>query len=351
MNKTISIALATYNGATFLEALLDSLAQQNYLPMELVVSDDNSSDNTLDILEKFSLRAPFKVNIIKNVQQLGVINNFAKAFENAQGDLIAYCDQDDIWHPEKLARCVSYFSRPETKLVMHRSEVVNDALKPLGYCIPEAGEIEIGETAFPSSPDMTYGLGHQMLFDRKMYQDFSWLFSGNFPALQEMTDNYDLRMPFIAGMNGSIFSLDDIFVQFRRHQTATSDAGLGDKKTEAVSGFLGKDKDEYYHQARRLYAIAICLDENIIPNMPAYETTLNKYCVFLKERSKLLETRGKIYQSGSIIKRFYHYLHLYRNKAYRPKQHAGFGRKAFFVDGFVSALGLRLAKRLIALKG
>lgn len=350
MKISISIALATYNGGKYLQALLDSLVNQLYLPYELVVSDDNSSDNTIAILEAFAKTAPFQVRIIKNTEQLGVIKNFAKAFENTSGKLIAYCDQDDIWHPEKLQKCVQHFTDPTVKLVMHRSEVVNDDLQPLGYCIPEKHEIEIGETVSPSSIDMTYGLGHQMLFDRQMYSDFTWIFNEGFGALEPIAENYDFLIPFIAGINGTIVSREETFVKFRRHETATSDAGLNDKSTEAVTGFLGKTPSDYLIQAQEFADIATSIEQHVLPKMEAYRDNLEKYTRFLKKRADAIHLRGQLYSSHSIFKRCATYLNLLSKFPYKTKSKGGFGRKALLVDGFITCCGLSGAQKIIALK-
>src|SRR4051812_16300560 len=99
----ISIALATYNGEKYLSAQLESLALQTRLPAELVVCDDCSTDRTIDIIDEFIARAPFPVRVARNESRLGFVNNFMRAAQGCRADLIAFCDQDDIWEPNKLA--------------------------------------------------------------------------------------------------------------------------------------------------------------------------------------------------------------------------------------------------------
>jgi len=99
----ISIALCVYNGANFLQMQLDSINRQSRLPDELVVCDDCSSDDTIEILKAFSVQAKFSVRIYQNEKNLGVVANFLKAMTLCTGELIALADQDDIWSPDKLA--------------------------------------------------------------------------------------------------------------------------------------------------------------------------------------------------------------------------------------------------------
>jgi glycosyltransferase involved in cell wall biosynthesis len=100
----ISVALCTYNGSRFLREQLDSIARQTFLPSEIVVCDDRSTDDTLATLEQFRSTAPFPVRIVQNAERLGSTRNFEQAIRLATGEFIALCDQDDRWLPAKLQR-------------------------------------------------------------------------------------------------------------------------------------------------------------------------------------------------------------------------------------------------------
>lgn len=100
----ISVAMCTFNGARYLEEQLESIARQSRLPSEVVVCDDRSTDDTLAILKRFQLEAPFAVKLIQNSRRLGSSRNFDQAIGLARGGLIALCDQDDRWAPTKLER-------------------------------------------------------------------------------------------------------------------------------------------------------------------------------------------------------------------------------------------------------
>ena len=99
---TISIAMCTYNGEKYLQEQLDSIFNQTRLPDELVVFDDNSSDQSISILERFSASTCFPVKIFKNQVNIGSTKNFEKAIIHCGGDIIALADQDDVWQPNKL---------------------------------------------------------------------------------------------------------------------------------------------------------------------------------------------------------------------------------------------------------
>jgi glycosyltransferase involved in cell wall biosynthesis len=98
----ISIAMCTYNGEKHLQQQLDSFSRQTFPPCELVVCDDGSRDNTLDLVRNFARIAGFPVRIFENEHNLGTTKNFEKAIGLCEGDLIALSDQDDEWLPHKL---------------------------------------------------------------------------------------------------------------------------------------------------------------------------------------------------------------------------------------------------------
>ncbi len=102
MTPKLSVVLCTYNGAEHLPSLLGSLAGQRRPPDELVVSDDGSMDATAALVASFAKRAPFPVRWLQQERQLGPAANFVAAAQHARGEWIAFCDQDDVWQPEKL---------------------------------------------------------------------------------------------------------------------------------------------------------------------------------------------------------------------------------------------------------
>lgn len=99
----ISVVISTYNGANFIQEQLDSISNQLVLPDEVIISDDCSSDNTIELIEKFKESSPFPIFIFKNEKNLGYSKNFNNALLKSTGDLIFLCDQDDYWFNTKIS--------------------------------------------------------------------------------------------------------------------------------------------------------------------------------------------------------------------------------------------------------
>jgi len=105
--------MTTYNGERHLNAQLISLMKQTRKPDEVIICDDGSSDRTVEILENFidenNLRGTWIVNV--NNTNKGYNKNCLDCANMTSGDVIFFCDQDDIWHPEKIYRMTNEFEK------------------------------------------------------------------------------------------------------------------------------------------------------------------------------------------------------------------------------------------------
>ena len=106
---SLSIAMATCNGGKYLVEQLDSILHQSRLPDELIIHDDASDDTTVSVIRDFASRAPFPVRLKVNHERLGSTRNFEEIIRECTGEIIFLCDQDDIWHPNKIALIEEYF--------------------------------------------------------------------------------------------------------------------------------------------------------------------------------------------------------------------------------------------------
>lgn len=132
----IEILLATYNGAAFLAELLSSLETQSYPNWTLVVRDDGSCDSTLAILAQWSVANPSRLKLVESGgNRLGAAGSFSALLQQANADYVAFCDQDDVWKPERLAVAMAAMREAEgtwplAPVLVHSDlEVVDRRLK------------------------------------------------------------------------------------------------------------------------------------------------------------------------------------------------------------------------------
>jgi len=133
VNMKISIAMATYNGARYLKAQLQSFIDQTRQPDELIITDDCSTDEIETIVRDFAQTAPFKVLFSRNEQNLGYCGNFNAALMKTTGGLVFLSDQDDVWFPEKIEHMIGVAERhPEALVMMNDAALTDEALNEVG---------------------------------------------------------------------------------------------------------------------------------------------------------------------------------------------------------------------------
>ena len=160
MNGRVSIAMAVFNGERFIGEQLESLARQTRLPDELIVSDDASTDETVEIVREFGSRAAFPVTLLQNRQNVGCTQNYQRAISRCTGDLILLCDCDDICYPHKVAVTEQIFaSHPKVGVALCDADLIDEQARALGvrlwhwrgyHCSEEAAK-QIEQVSFDRS--------------------------------------------------------------------------------------------------------------------------------------------------------------------------------------------------------
>lgn len=107
--ESVGVALCTYNGQSYLSQQIESIQHQTLPVSRIIVSDDKSEDQTPHILGEIAHRDK-RVRVVTSPQRLGVAKNFEYVCQYINDDFIAFCDQDDVWYPNKIARILEIFS-------------------------------------------------------------------------------------------------------------------------------------------------------------------------------------------------------------------------------------------------
>ncbi len=119
--------MATYNGARYLPAQLESIAAQTRLPDELVIGDDGSTDETEQVVAQFARRVPFEVRFTRNAVRLGSSQNFIACMERCRGDVLLLSDQDDVWLPARVERTLEVLdANPDAAYVFSDGELMDE---------------------------------------------------------------------------------------------------------------------------------------------------------------------------------------------------------------------------------
>jgi glycosyltransferase involved in cell wall biosynthesis len=336
-DATVSVALATHNGERFIEEQLRSLARQTLLPHELVVGDDGSTDATLEIIDRFAAGCPFPVRVYRNERNLGFADNFLKTAGMCSGDLIAFCDQDDIWLPGKLARCAAALSLPDVLLAIHSCELVDTHLRPLGSRYPR---IRASEIAGPLSWDRWYRVrGMAMVFSAELMA-VDWSVRPRSHYRPGAMLNHDEWIYLLARVSGSIAFIEEVLAAYRQH-----DANLVGAPRVGLPNVLR----ELPESGARYYAIRAAQAQDAadlfarLASEAPQKPLEGRYAAgasFYGTVAELLEERVKVYAPDTpALERARTVLHLLLSRAYGRRSRGGLGPRSFLKDAIAACIG------------
>lgn len=253
-NQRISVAMATYNGERFLGEQLSSLARQSHLPLELQVGDDGSTDRTLEILAQFARSVPFPVVVTRNAKNLGYGPNFMATARRCSGEWIAFCDQDDVWLPGKLARCAEIIvgSSADLLLVVHNATVTDENLTP-------SGKMDKGPFGkFPRYALSPHYLAHgyRQVFRRTPVLDFPE--TGRLLKWISTPDAHDNFVCVTASLFGEVISIDEELSLYRRHES-TSSRIMKHDRSAVFASTISNNAEVYEQQGEALRDFSVYL--------------------------------------------------------------------------------------------
>lgn len=130
-NPLVSIALATHNGEKFLSKQLESLLNQTYKNIEIIISDDGSKDRTENIIQGYAKTDP-RIVFSKNPAPNGYKKNFERVILLCKGDIIFLCDQDDIWYENKIEKHLKAYENENVNWVYNEVRLIDSVEKNLG---------------------------------------------------------------------------------------------------------------------------------------------------------------------------------------------------------------------------
>lgn len=336
MYPRISVAMATYNGQKYLLEQLDSLASQTRLPCELIVGDDGSDDATVAILEDFSRTAPFPVRITVNSRRLGYADNFLAAAARCEGDWIAFCDQDDVWLPEKLADSAAAIARyPGAMLILQNAELCGPDLTRTGRCFPN----KIAPGFY--GPNAQYGfwvwLGCLQTFNAKLIRSIPF---HNRPPNYFQADgkqSHDKWTCMLANASGGVVVLKGIKALYRRHpdaQTGTYSRQTSRQRVRLATSTTAKSYDY-------LRTVATKTSDEL--RHIAHVITDREMSCRLEESARMFDgialiykARSDLYQREAIWNRAAAYLRIWTNGGYIGPRFRAIGILSAAKDGVVT---------------
>lgn len=294
-SKTVSVVLATHNGARHIEEQIRSIAAQTLAPSELIVSDDASSDNTIQIVQDIVSDAGLtnKTRVIRNRKALGFRDNFLRACLLAQGDFIAFCDQDDVWRPTKLERCSEYFEDKRVSLIVHAAELIDDDSNHIGMFRQGIRDTTI-KSPLSYDPWDTFW-GFSIVFRRKLIEliDINERFIDYIVPSEKIA--HDRWVTLLGQMVGATAEISEPLVNYRQHSNNLFGDGFHKKKISAVD--IRKRSEDYIKATSQMASVLSKIPIEANDSFPLFDK--DRCQQFVNSALLQLRSRHRIYESST----------------------------------------------------
>lgn len=205
----VSVCIATYNGEKYIREQLASILKQLSSEDEIIISDDSSTDNTVNILRSYNDK---RIKIFPNNHFYSPIYNFENAIKHASGNYIFLADQDDIWLPNKVSRM--YAKLKDFDLVISDCKIVDDKLNIIHESF---FELYSSRPGFLKNLYKNSYIGCCIAFRREILN-----YILPFPNKIAMHDSW---IGLSVELHGSVYFLEEPLLLYRRHGNNASYSG------------------------------------------------------------------------------------------------------------------------------
>lgn len=202
--------MATYNGAEYIKEQLESILMQLGDNDEIIISDDGSSDASLEIISSYN---DSRIKLFHNTRRKGIVGNFENALTHAKGDYIFLSDQDDIWLDGKVKECLRVLK--DADLVLHDNVIMNSTMQEV--ITKSFFEYRKSKTGYINNLIRNSYIGCCMAFRKSLLPQIL-----PFPKKIAM---HDMWIGLRAERYGTVELIDKPLIQYRRHNTNASPTG------------------------------------------------------------------------------------------------------------------------------
>ncbi len=308
----VSVAMCTYNGAAFVREQLESILSQTVSPAQIVVSDDGSTDATLDEVRRILAPARIqhlgiRVDILTRQKPLGVTGNFEAAMAACTGEYIALSDQDDVWHNNRIEALLLAFNEPDVLLVHSDARLIDEDSRPqpptlmrsLGASRRELRR-EQGERAFSVLLRRNLVTGATAMVRSSHVREVR-----PFPSAWV----HDYWLAITASLCGRIRFVPETLIDYRQH--ASNQIGVA-KLTpgRAVSLLAHSRRSRHDDRVARIAALDMRLADGSIPSRPDQRLLVAEKLIHEGRRRDLPDARMRRWGvvAGELVRGRYHRL-------------------------------------------
>ena len=289
IKNKVSVVIAAYHGEKYIGELLESLFRQTRVPDEILIGDDSSDDKTFQAVEAVRSHYVGELKYMRNTPRLGFVQNFVHLAQRAAGDIIFFCDQDDVWLPEKIEKLAAVLEQDAgCQVAVCNSEMVDAELNSLHETLLDGISdfhekvklINQGKGFFPLLNQTIGFSGHNMAIKRSYLNILT--------AIPPVYRAHDLWMEHSAGLLGVLRYLDEVLTLYRVHANNTSSPCVQAVKKNLLHRFreIWATSDDIFYIAGLLKSfVRFSEDYPDNPNRPL----LMAYSRYFSRRAELLK--------------------------------------------------------------
>ncbi|KFI68323.1 Glycosyl transferase family 2 [Bifidobacterium magnum] len=273
---TVDILLASYNGADYIAAQIQSIQRQDYKNWRLLISDDCSSDDTLNIIKKYS-EDDDRIVIVSSGKKFGsACSNFISMLKYAKNKFVFFCDQDDVWLPDKISSFIAKAqeNNSDKPLLLYSDLIVTDeSLNEISPSYYDYMKIDYAQTDLNQLLAQNVVTGCAMMVNQALIQ----LVRGRIDPKRIVM--HDWMLALVASTCGCIEYVRKPYNLYRQH----GDNSVGASKYNIISLLL---KDNRRSIEGSISQAKILLD-NFHERMTAEQISMLEEYVSIPERNRL----------------------------------------------------------------
>jgi glycosyltransferase involved in cell wall biosynthesis len=224
LNPRVSVIIPTYNQVSFIRDTIDSVLSQDYLNIEIIVTDDGSTDGTLMIIQEYACRCEGKIKFISSEKNTGIASNMNRGLKIATGEFIAWLGGDDLMCPDKIGKQVECLLRNQDAVgCCHDAYVFeSDTGKILGLFT----EVYNGKAGLREGGiELWFDAKYFMLPSATMIRSSACPCHGFDPRLKFANDwLFDIEV----FRNGKCVVINEPLVRYRRHNSNVTNVSQSD---------------------------------------------------------------------------------------------------------------------------
>lgn len=276
MSQKVDILLATYNGEKYLKEQIESVLNQTYENIQIIISDDCSTDGTRQILKEYEKNE--KIKVFYQEKNLGYVKNFEFLLKQVENELYMLCDQDDVWKKEKIEKSVEKLEKENLDLVFGDLEVVDENLNTIHKSYNQYMHMQNKINKYCKDYQLQYlyncMTGCTILSKKEFLSKILPLPTNSKYMI------HDYWIGLIVSLNGKVGYLSEPYILYRQHgnnQVGTKKASKTCKKLKDIRDFS--------------IDIRLGVFETYIENEEIFSENLRKQNVEAFEYFKMLKTK------------------------------------------------------------